>query len=202
LLSRSFAIHPSCWHRALVLVLAYGGLRIGEAAALTPARVDIEKRQIHIVQTVSWVKGHLHLHEPKTASGRRKVGLPQFVADELAEHMARYGSADLVFPAPEGGHLQPTAFRARQFAPAAETARLKGLRIHDLRHTAVSLWIASGADVKRIAARAGHSTTSFTLDRYGHLLPDAEDDLMDALDVLGRAAQPGGNVVSLRAQAR
>jgi integrase len=106
---------------------------------------------------------------------------------------------DIVFPAPGGGYLQPNLFRHRQFAPALIEAKLTGLRIHDLRHTAVSLWIASGADVKRVAARAGHASTSFTLDRYGHLYPDAEDDLMGALDALGRAAKTPNNVVPIRA---
>ncbi len=58
-------------YRAAILVLAYGGLRIGELAALTPDRVDVDRRQLHVVRTVSWVKGHRHLHESKTAAGRR-----------------------------------------------------------------------------------------------------------------------------------
>ena len=46
------------------------------------------------------------------------------------------------------------------------------LRIHDLRHTAVALWMAAGANPKEVAARAGHASVSFTLDRYGHLYPE------------------------------
>jgi integrase len=216
------AIDPR--YRALVFVLAYGGLRIGEAAALTTERVDLAKRQLHVVQTVSWVKGHHHLHEPKTAAGRRKVGLPSLVAEELSTHLGRLETGEefppsggrerkryqrlsfaseasakgLAFPSLEGGYLQPTQFRARQFAPAVKAAGLDGLRIHDLRHTAVSFWIAQGADPKRIAARAGHASTSFTYDRYGNLFPDSEDDLMDRLDAFARGADEDTNVVSLR----
>ncbi len=135
------AIDPR--YRALVLVLAYGGLRIGEAAALTTERVDLGRRQLHVVQTVSWVKGHLYLHEPKTAAGRRKVGLPASVAEELADHLATV-EGELAFPAPGGGHLQPNHFRRRQFAPAVRETGLEGLRIHDLRHTAVSFWHMRG----------------------------------------------------------
>ena len=51
---------------------------------------------------------------------------------------------------------------------------LYSLRIHDLRHTAVALWIAAGAYPKEVAARAGHSSVSFTLDRYGHLYPESD----------------------------
>lgn len=66
----------------------------------------------------------------------------------------------------------------------------------------MSLWIASGANVKAVAGRAGHAGVAFTLDRYGHLMDDHDAELVDALDVVGRAAQPDGNVVSLAARSR
>jgi len=61
---------------------------------------------------------------------------------------------------------------------------LPGLRIHDLRHTAVALWIAAGASPKEVAVRAGHTSTSFVLDRYGHLFPESDAALRDRLDAL------------------
>jgi integrase len=61
---------------------------------------------------------------------------------------------------------------------------------HDLRHTAVALWIAAGANPKEVAARAGHASVSFTLDRYGHLYPEADSALRDRLDALYGTAQP------------
>jgi integrase len=77
-------------------------------------------------------------------------------------------------------------------------AGLAGLRIHDLRHTAVALWIAAGASPKEVAARAGHTSVSFTLDRYGHLYPEADTRLRDRLDTLHAAARlPEGAVVDL-----
>jgi integrase len=76
------------------------------------------------------------------------------------------------------------AFRARIWRPATRTAGLDGLRIHDLRHTAVALWIAAGANPKEVAARAGHTSVSFTLDRYGHLYPESDAALRDRLDVI------------------
>ena len=78
--------------------------------------------------------------------------------------------------------------------PATRRAELDGLRIHDLRHTAVALWIAVGANPKEVAARAGHTSVSFTLDRYGHLYPEADTALRDRLDslyVAGEQAGPG-----------
>ena len=59
---------------------------------------------------------------------------------------------------------------------------LAPLRIHDLRHTAVSLWIADGADPKRVATLAGHTSVVVVLDRYGHLYPEQDDELMERLE--------------------
>jgi integrase len=56
--------------------------------------------------------------------------------------------------------------------------------IHELRHTFVAIWIAAGANPKEISVRAGHSSVAFTLDRYGHLYEDAEDQISDRLDAL------------------
>jgi len=72
--------------------------------------------------------------------------------------------------------------------PAVRDAGLVHLRLHDLRHTAVALWMAAGANPKEVAARAWHSTVSFTLDRYEHLLPGSEQRLNDALDALAEGA--------------
>jgi integrase len=94
-----------------------------------------------------------------------------------------------VFTAPKGGPLRIIAFRARIWRPATRTAGLDGLRIHDLRHTAVALWIAAGANPKEVAARAEHTSVSFTLDRYGHLYPESDAALRDRLDALYSAGQ-------------
>ncbi len=84
-------------------------------------------------------------------------------------------------------------------APATRAAGLDGLRFHDLRHTAVALWIAAGANPKEVAARAGHASVSFTLDRYRHLYPEADA----ALDVLYGSTRrtPEATVVQLRGHA-
>jgi integrase len=184
--------------RALVLVLAYAGLRIGEAAALE--REDLAGGQVRVTRGVSWVRGVPIVAPPKTAAGRRTIALPRFVADELGRHLDAHGGPVLVFPAPDGGVLQPANFRRRFFRPAAEAVGLDGLRVHDLRHTAVSLWIAAGADPKRVATRAGHTSVAFTLQRYGHLYADTEAELMGALDAMGAPVTEAAPVVPLRRQ--
>jgi integrase-like protein len=187
------AIRPT--YRALVFVGAYGGLRIGELAGLRRGRVDLLRGTVSVAEVITEVSGRLHVGPPKTRASRRKVGLPRFVMRELEDHLAgNTAPDDHVFTAPEGGTLRIVAFRNRIWRPATDAAGLAGLRIHDLRHTAVALWIAAGASPKEVAARAGHTSVSFTLDRYGHLYPESDASLRDRLDTFfteGQAVEEG-----------
>jgi integrase len=177
-------------YRPLVLVGAYGGLRAGELFGLRRSRVDLLRGRVDVVETLVEVRGHHHFGPPKTRAGHRSVPLPRSVVDELGAHVAALEPGDLVFPAPERGPMRASLFRRRMWAPATQAAGLDGLRMHDLRHSAVALWIAAGAGPKEIAVRAGHSSVSVVLDRYGHLLPGTEERVTDALDVMARGAAP------------
>lgn len=183
------AIHPR--YRSLVEVAAYGGLRIGELAGLRRQRVDVLHRRLEVSEIAVEVAGHLTFGPPKTRAGRRTVSIPAQVAERLGEHMGKWSGSEFVFPSPEGGTLRTNAWRRRFWMPAVDAAGLAPLRPHDLRHTAVALWIAQGANPKQIAVRAGHASVSFTLDRYGHLFPDSDDDLLERLDQL--VVAPGGH---------
>jgi integrase len=175
-------------YRAWVLVAGYGGLRAAELFGLRRHRVDLVRGTVDVAEICVEVSGHHHFGPPKTRAGRRVVPLPGFVVAELAEHLERVDVAPkgLVFPAPKGGPVRLSLFRRRTWQPAVEAAGLSPLRIHDLRHTAISLWIEVGASPKGIAVRAGHTSTSVVLDRYGHLLPDSSERVTAALDALGR----------------
>lgn len=186
-------------YRALVYVGAYGGLRIGELAGLQVGDLDMLKGIISVERQVVETAGKLTIGPLKTKASRRKVKVPRPVMDELGAHLANWvHMTDLVFPAPGGGPLSRTAFRSRFWVPAVQRSNLEGVRVHDLRHTAMALWIAAGANGKQIADRAGHTSVSFVLDRYGHLLPDADDLLIDRLE---RMAEPShgasGQVIPL-----
>jgi integrase len=194
-------------YRALVLLGAYGGLRIGEVAGLRRRRVDLLRGTVDVAEIVVEVRGELYMGPPKTRAGRRIVTLPRSVVEELAEHLGPVGEADAwVFTADKGGGLRPSNFRVKVWRPAVRTAGLAPLRPHDLRHTAVALWIAAGANPKEVSVRAGHTSVAFTLDRYGHLFEGHDDALRDRLDVMhaqGLWGAPGGELVELpAAQAR
>lgn len=189
-------------YRALVLVGAWCGLRAGEMFALRPANVDPLRRRLDVVETLVNVGGHLSFGPPKTRASRRSVPMPRVVAQALEEHVSDY-PGELVFTAPEGGPIRAPEFRRRVWLRACAEVGLSGLRLHDLRHTAVALWIAANASPKEIAARAGHTSVVTVLDRYGHLLPGTEDRVNDALDVLAGAfvASPAASVSPLRSLA-
>jgi integrase len=171
-------------YRAFVLVMAYGGLRPGEMAALKPAQVDLDEGRIDVIANVSEVDGRLEWGPPKTRHGRRSVNLPVEVVAELAQHMAKWPGAESVFSAPNGGVLRATAWRRRFWHPAVLEAGLAPLRPYAVRHTAISFWIEAEGNLLAISRRAGHSNVAFTLDRYGHLFPDADASLSGRLSSL------------------
>jgi len=174
-------------YRAFVLVAGFGGLRSGELLGLRWSRVDFEAGRIRVAETLVDVEAHIHFGPPKTKASIRSVPVPSFVRDELARLAGEDADPDeLVFRSPMGQPIRPALFRRRFWEPAVRGAELAPLRIHDLRHTAVSLWIADGANPKQVAALAGHSSVSVVLDRYGHLYPAHDDDLSVRLERRGR----------------
>ena len=188
-------------YRAMVIFDAYCGLRMGELAGLRCGRVDLLRRQVRVIETAVEVKGQLLFNAPKTSAGNRTVPVPVSVATVLADHLGRFSGGDpddLVFPGPDGGALRVNAWRARYWQPAIKRTGLAPLRPHDLRHTAVSLWIAAGASPKQIATWAGHTSVALVLDRYGHLLPGHEEAVLAALDSFAKAPpEPAGDLLAL-----
>lgn len=178
-------------YRAAIIVAAFAGLRAGELFGLRAGRVDPLRQQIHVAEIVTHVRGHLYVGPPKTRAGHRTVPIPKVAAAALSDQLMATGAGpdDLLFPAPQGGHVRLELWRRRFWAPAVSAAGLEPLRPHDLRHTAVALWIAAGASPKEIAVRAGHTSVVTVLDRYGHLLPGHEDKVNDALDAMASAAR-------------
>ena len=165
----------------LIRVLAYTGLRWGELVALTACRIDLARRRIEVVEAITEVHGRVVVGTTKTHQ-RRSVPIPRFLADELADHLTGKAPGDLVFTAPEGGVLRNTNFRPRFFDPAAEKVGLLGLTPHELRHTAGSLAIAAGANVKAVQLMLGHASAAMTLDIYAGLFADDLDAVADRLD--------------------
>ena len=169
----------------LIYLLAYGGLRWGEAVALRRSRCELLRSRLHIAESGSEVGGRLVFGSTKTYDDRTII-VPGFLRSRLAEHLAARTEPEesaLVFTAAQGGPLRHSNFYKRVWRPAKQVAGVpEGLRIHDLRHTCAALLIAQGASPKAIQAHLGHSSIQVTFDRYGHLFPEDLEDLADRLD--------------------
>ncbi|HLM07501.1 MAG TPA: tyrosine-type recombinase/integrase [Blastococcus sp.] len=168
-------------HRLLVLLLGYTGLRWGEATALRVRRVDLMRARIEVAEAVADVNGRLIFGSPKSHA-RRWVPVPRFLRDDLAAHLAGKAPTDLVFPSSVGTPLRVQSFRRGHFDRATAAAGVPGLVPHELRHTAASLAIASGASIKGVQSMLGHASAAMTLDRYGHLLGDELSAVADRMD--------------------
>lgn len=179
------AISPR--YRAWVLVAAYGGIRWSEGVGLR--RADIAHDRITVTgQLIRRADGEWHRDAPKTRAGRRTVTLPTSIADELAAHLDEYTGPDpgaLVFANAGGRPMNGPSFRSNIWVRALDAAKIPpGVRVHDLRHTAVALAVAVGAHPKAIQARMGHASIQITLDRYGHLFPEMDGQIAADLDRL------------------
>jgi integrase len=193
------------WHRALVWLGCYAGPRIGELAALRWADLDPMRRTLSIERKVVELAGAGFVEgQTKTKAGRRTVTLPRRVVEEIERHRdlvwSRLGEQPLVFPAHEGGYLRPKNLRRRAWLRAVDIAGLTGMTFHDMRHTAVSLWVAAGATDMEVAKWAGHKNAAFTKSRYAHLFPEHGEALADRLDAFIASATPtpAANIRHLR----
>lgn len=166
--------------KAMVLVLAYCGLRFGEAAALKVKHVDTKNNRLNVLSSVTFVSGTGFVEGTTKGGESRSVPVPQFLSEVLKTHTKGMSSDALVFGGKDGW-ITPGEFRWK-FDPAATAADLQGLVPHELRHTAASLAIKSGANVKVVQRMLGHKSATLTLDRYGHLFPDELDALATRLD--------------------
>lgn len=170
--------------RALVLFLAYTGVRIGEATALRVGDIDIINKRAQVRQT--WTideDGKRILGTPKTHE-RRAVPLARVVLEAVKALTVGQPADAFLFRASRGGAVNDHNWRTRVFVYAVADADLadRGLTPHKLRHTAASAAIAAGADVQVVRTMLGHRDASMTLDVYGHLWPDRLDEVADAMD--------------------
>jgi integrase len=174
-------------HRMVGLFLAYTGVRFGELAALRVRHLDLMRRRATIAEAVAEVHGKTIFSSPKNHQSRR-VSIPRFMIDDLSALAAGRAPDAFVFIAPQGGVLRLRNFRRAGFEPAVAAAGLSGITPHALRHTAASLAIAAGANVKVVQTMLGHKSATMTLDLYGHLFEDQLDEVADAMDSARAAA--------------
>ncbi|MGW5920747.1 tyrosine-type recombinase/integrase [Nocardia fluminea] len=193
----------------VVRFLSYTGLRWGEMAALRVSNFDMLRRRVNVLEAVAEVRGKLVWSTAKNHE-RRTVPFPEFLAADLSALMVGQSRDSLVFRSPKDKALRVSTYRPRVFNKAVErlqSAALEaraeelktgqGLRTpefprvtpHDLRHTAVSLAISAGANVKAVQTMVGHKSAALTLDTYADLFPDDLEAVAEALNAAALAAR-------------
>jgi integrase len=161
----------------------------GEVLGLRWQDVDFEQRLLHVRQTVTVVQGAAHVDPPKSKRSRRAVPVPAQVIGALREHPVRQNERrlatgpiwrdhDLVFPTSLGTPINPNNL-TRDYNRWVAQAGVPRIRIHDQRHTHVTLALQAGANIKAVSQRVGHAKTSITMDLYAHVLPEQHRDVSD-----------------------
>ena len=171
-------------YRALVLVAAFAGLRLGEASGLRPSDIDVHGHTIRVER--QWNQVARAMTAPKTRSGNRTTVFAERITEALAFHLERYGTDALVFTNGAGSPIHPTNFRTRVWQPATEALGLGGLHFHSLRHIYASLLIGGGVNLALVARLMGHSNPQVTLTVYSHFF---DSDFSKAHHVLGGGSQ-------------
>lgn len=180
---------------SLVLLLAYTGLRWGEATGLRVRHVDLERRRLLVEENAVNVGDLIVVGTPKNDQPR-SVPYPSFLDDAVVQ-WSRGKARDSILIGNGMTHIRPPDGRRGWFVGALKRARaldptFPTMTLHDLRHTAASLAISAGANVKAVQRMLGHASAAMTLDVYGDLF---EDDL-DAVTVnleSARRSQLGSN---------
>jgi integrase len=174
----------------LVLVLGLAGLRWGELAGLQIGDlVFVPDRGLRLSQTVlsSNSTGELFIDTLKTKRGRT-VPLVAELVPIVDRWAAGKELSEWLFTAPEGGPLPERSWkRLVSWSTAVKKAGVPGFRVHDLRHTAASLWLGAGADPKVVQRILGHASAAMTMDLYGHLI---DNNLWAAAERVGTLTGP------------
>ncbi len=168
----------------LVLVLAYCGLRWGEAVGLRVKDLDMLRRRMNVTVNAVEVGDQIEVGTPKTHE-RRSVPFPAGLAVPLARLCEGKTPDQLVFADRFGGHMRRTRTDESSrgwFSQAVRRAGVPMMTPHDLRHTAASLAVQAGANVKAVQRMLGHASAAMTLDVYADLFDDDLDNVAARLD--------------------
>ena len=160
-------------------ILYWCGVREGELLALTPADFDFEKRTVSINKSYQRLNKKDVITTPKTPKSNRVIQMPQFLCDELQDYLKQlYGVEpdSRMFPISK-------SYLHREMGRGCKQTGVKRIRIHDLRHSHISLLIDMGFTALAIAERVGHESIDITY-RYAHLFPTRQVEMADKLDSL------------------
>ena len=160
-------------------MLYWCGIREGELLALTPADFNFEKSTVSINKSYQRIKKQDVITTPKTKKSIRVIQMPSFLCEEIQEYLKMFYSAksdSRIFPISKN-------YLHREMDRGCTETGVKRIRVHDLRHSHISLLIDMGFTALAIADRVGHESIDITY-RYAHLFPTRQMEMADKLDEL------------------
>jgi len=158
-------------------MLYWCGIREGELLALTAGDFNFKNKTVTINKSYQRLHGEDVITPPKTAKSNRTIKMPNFLCEEMQEYITMFYSAgenDRIFPVSK-------SYLHHEMTRGSEAAGVKRIRIHDLRHSHVSLLIDQGYQAVAIADRVGHESIDITY-RYAHLYPSKQNEMVNTLD--------------------
>lgn len=159
-------------------MLYWCGIREGELLALTAKDFDFKAKTVTINKSYQRLKGKDVITSPKTKKSNRTITMPQILCDEMKEYLDMfYSKADNVRIFPITKH-----YLKHEMERGSKAAGVKTIRIHDIRHSSVSLLIEMGFSALAIADRVGHESIDITY-RYAHLFPSKQTEMADKLNI-------------------
>ncbi|MFV0479005.1 MAG: site-specific integrase [Anaerorhabdus sp.] len=159
-------------------VLYWTGIRIGELLALTPSDIDIEKETININKSYQRLEGKDYITSPKTEKSNRIIKIPDFLAEELNEYMNtlyKIKPNERIFEITKG-------YLHNEMTRGCKVSGVERIKLHSLRHSAISLLIELGFSAVAIAERMGHESIDITY-RYAHMFPSKQDEMATKLSI-------------------
>lgn len=159
-------------------MLYWCGIREGELLALPPADFDFEKGTVTINKSYQRLKGQDVITTPKTEKSNRTITMPQFLTDKIQDYLKMQydiGEDDRMFTITK-------SYLHREMDRGSKEAGVKRIRIHDLRHSAISLLIDMGFSATAIADRVGHESIDITYN-YAHLFPSKQKEMAEKLNM-------------------
>lgn len=159
-------------------MLYWCGIRLGELLALVPSDFDFEQNTVTISKSYQRLKGKDVITSPKTVKSNRTIKMPQFLCDEMEEYIHMFyeiGEKERLFQITK-------SYLHHEMDRGAKEAGVKRIRIHDLRHSAISLLIEMGFSALAIADRVGHESIHITY-RYAHLFPNKQIEMAEKLEI-------------------
>jgi integrase len=195
-------------YRALVLLAATGGLRLGELLGLRRSHVDLRAGTVRVEeQATQMMSGARLIGPPKSAAGKRTVALPVLAVEALTRHVEAFVGTDdeaYVFNTPAGAPLDKATLY-RSWRAARTEVGLDHVTLHDLRHAGATLAAWTGASTKELMARLGHSSARAAL-RYQHAASSRDQEIARRLDAVfadardGRAMETNGTSAQIEDQ--